>query len=377
MRRSVLLVHATDAWYGSDRALLSLAIELRARGLEPTVAMALVDPQSPPGPLRRRLEDSGFEVLVAPGGLLDRAALRTPGSTAVSGARAMVRLAREARRRGSILVANTSLCAHLVVPARALGVPTVVWFREVPPMWWARLVNRQIHARAATLGVAIGREVLERSVPPSRRRRSLVVTDAVHAADPARAVTPEDAPRARIVVVGRLNPLREPHLALDVLDRLVSEGLDVELHFVGDADAGVHDAYVAGLRAGAARGRLAGRVVFRGFLEDPAPVIAGASVVLNPRAAEPLGHVMFEAFAHGTPFVGCAAGGPAEHVRSGANGLLVEPGSAPAMAAAVGRLLRDGAEARRLAAGGRAALASTRARVAAEHDRLVELLETL
>ena len=60
--------------------------------------------------------------------------------------------------------------------------------------------------------------------------------------------------------------------------------------------------------------------------------------------------VLFEAMAMGKPVVATRAAGTVDYVRDGENGLLVEPGDAPALALAIRRLLQDPALARRLAA---------------------------
>lgn len=60
--------------------------------------------------------------------------------------------------------------------------------------------------------------------------------------------------------------------------------------------------------------------------------------------------VLFEAMALGKPVVATRAVGTTDYVRDGANGLLVEPGDAAALADAIERLLRNPDLARRLAA---------------------------
>ena len=59
--------------------------------------------------------------------------------------------------------------------------------------------------------------------------------------------------------------------------------------------------------------------------------------------------VLFEAMAMGKPVVATRVAGTLDYLRDGENGLLVEPGDAPALAQAVNRLLGDPALAARLA----------------------------
>jgi glycosyltransferase involved in cell wall biosynthesis len=72
---------------------------------------------------------------------------------------------------------------------------------------------------------------------------------------------------------------------------------------------------------------------------------------------EPFGLVAVEAMAAGKPVIASRTGGLADIVRDGESGLLVPPGDAPALAAALERLLDDialrramGARARQIAA---------------------------
>lgn len=95
-------------------------------------------------------------------------------------------------------------------------------------------------------------------------------------------------------------------------------------------------------------------------LEETHAVMRRASVVVVPlRPAErSTGQVvLFEAMAMGKPVVATRCIGVVDYVRDGENGLLVAPGDAAALAAAIDRLLQDPALATRLAA---AALADCR-----------------
>jgi phosphatidylinositol alpha-1,6-mannosyltransferase len=68
---------------------------------------------------------------------------------------------------------------------------------------------------------------------------------------------------------------------------------------------------------------------------------------------EGFGIVFLEAMAHGKPVVGPAVGAPAEFIRSGEHGLLVDPTESSGVAGALIELLEDPARARRMGNAGR------------------------
>lgn len=99
---------------------------------------------------------------------------------------------------------------------------------------------------------------------------------------------------------------------------------------------------------------LADRIIFTGHCTQVASAIAACSVLVHASVIpEPFGRVMLEGMAAGTAVVCTRAGGPAEVVRDGENGLLVAPADAQEMAQAVMRLLEDGELRAALAAQGR------------------------
>jgi glycosyltransferase involved in cell wall biosynthesis len=75
---------------------------------------------------------------------------------------------------------------------------------------------------------------------------------------------------------------------------------------------------------------------------DVLGLLKSADAAILTSAWENFPHGVVEALAVGTPVIATRTGGVAEIVRDGENGLLVEPGDAPAFAAAVRRYLADG-----------------------------------
>jgi glycosyltransferase involved in cell wall biosynthesis len=96
-------------------------------------------------------------------------------------------------------------------------------------------------------------------------------------------------------------------------------------------------------------------VRFTGDQDRTAPFLAGADVVVHSsRTPEPFGLVVLEAMLAGRAVVAPAAGGPLEIVEPGVTGLLVPPGDASGLAAAILTLFRDPSLRLRMGAAGRA-----------------------
>ena len=122
------------------------------------------------------------------------------------------------------------------------------------------------------------------------------------------------------------------------------------LHLAGDE--GAEPRYGARVRARLTRPDLAGRVVRHGRLPRAAvaALYAAADVFVLPSLREPYGTVYGEAMAAGLPVVGWRAGNLPHLATDGAEGRIVEPGSVPALTAALAELAVDEDLRRRLGA---------------------------
>src|SRR5690606_575852 len=96
----------------------------------------------------------------------------------------------------------------------------------------------------------------------------------------------------------------------------------------------------AALDASIAAQGLAGRIELAGETEAAATRIAGATILVQPSLREALGTAVLEAMALGVPVIAPATGGLAELLADD-HGVLVPPGDAPALAAALESLLGD------------------------------------
>ena len=156
-------------------------------------------------------------------------------------------------------------------------------------------------------------------------------------------VEPEDEP-PHVLFAGRLSPEK------GVLDLLAAAN-GLPLVIVGDGPLRPQVPQALGFLSHEELGRRYGR----------------AAVVACPSRREGFGVVAAEAMAHGRPVVASAVGGLLDLVSHEETGLLVPPGDADALRAALDRLLGDPALRRRLGDAARA-----RARAELSWDRVIE-----
>ena len=128
---------------------------------------------------------------------------------------------------------------------------------------------------------------------------------------------------------------------------IAAEFPDVDFLVVGEGEER------AALEALARRLGLGARVVFTGLRHDVPRLLAAVDVLALTSLYEGFPNVLLEAMATGAVAVATDVGGCRELVTSGETGLLVPPRAPAAVAAAVGRVLRDPALARRLATAAR------------------------
>lgn len=147
-----------------------------------------------------------------------------------------------------------------------------------------------------------------------------------------------DAPL--VGIVGRLAPIKNHRLFLEAAAQ-IEPGAHVAI--VGDGELR------ADLEAQAAALGLADRAHFLGWRRDLPAIYSDldALVIASDNEGTPVS--LIEAMAAGAPVVSTAVGGAPDLIDDGRTGLLVPPGDAPTLAAAINRLLHDPAGARSLA----------------------------
>jgi glycosyltransferase involved in cell wall biosynthesis len=183
----------------------------------------------------------------------------------------------------------------------------------------------------------------------------------------AALATPDDAPL--VLTLARLHPNKGLDILLEALPELprvhvwiAGEGPERERLEDLARSLGIDD-----------------RLRFLGWRADAASLLASADLLVCPSRHEPLGNVVIEAWAAGTPVVALASDGPAGLIADGETGMLVplpgEPGGGTTgLARAIRQVAEDADLRARLAQAGRRAYEAefTEAAVVARYRRFFD-----
>lgn len=300
----------------------------------------------------------GAQVLFHGGGLPEN--LRRSPGVALLLPMALAALARAVfveARRADLLVSHWLLPSGLVAASASarLRVPHLAIAHSGDVTLSARLLPAPLRRRfARLLDIGAARVAFTHAGLHQRFERAFgPVRDAVVCPmgvdaplRPRRAGSTRTSAPLRVLFVGRLTPLKGAAVLLAALRELPS----AEVTLAGD---GTERAALEHTAAG-----LGGRVRLLGAVprEQVRRLYAEHDVLVVPSGVSALGrsegvpHVALEAQAHGVPVIASSVGGLPEAVDDGRTGLLVPPGSAPALATALARLHHDRALLERLAA---------------------------
>lgn len=300
--------------------------------------------------------------------------------------RAMAALRGSARRCDVVVVRGT----------RVLGVPGLVagaWANR--PVVLQPEVNGEMTGEVYTWGTALDRPLPRALVAGAVRARNRLLRDAaagvamsaliarefVAAGFPAERVRhiphgvdvrrfrPRDAAekaalRARlglpadatiVTYTGRLLRGKGLETLVDAFARL--DEARAHLLFVGSGDGQVLSVEPA-LRARVAEAGLAARVTFAGRVDAVEDWLGASDLFAFPSEFEALGLSLIEAAASGLACVGSRTGGIVDVIEDGRSGLLVRPGDAAALAAALRSLSAAPARRAEMGAAGRAIVES-------------------
>jgi glycosyltransferase involved in cell wall biosynthesis len=143
-----------------------------------------------------------------------------------------------------------------------------------------------------------------------------------------------------VVVVSRLARMKGLEQLIEAAAILKSRGTDARFLIVGETSPGERP-YLDELKRCAITHRVDDRVVFTGLRGDVPALLSAADVSVMPSLNEALSNVLLESMAAGVPTVATRVGGTPEALVDGRTGLLVPPGDAASLAAAIARLLAN------------------------------------
>jgi glycosyltransferase involved in cell wall biosynthesis len=186
-----------------------------------------------------------------------------------------------------------------------------------------------------------------------RPRRSQLVPSPVPDSVEAPPTRPrKDVDDLSVGVIGRVASWKGQHVFLDAFARAF-RGTAARGRIIGSPLFG-EEGYLDSLRQQADSLGVSAQIEFRGFREDVWAELSELDVVVHCSVIpEPFGQVVLEGMAAGVPVVAAGAGGPAEIVTSGVDGILTAPGDAHELAAVLRRLHDEPDLRARLAQGGR------------------------
>jgi glycosyltransferase involved in cell wall biosynthesis len=207
-------------------------------------------------------------------------------------------------------------------------------------------VSQDLDERCRRLGVPADRCLLIEN--------GIDVDQFVRRTPPAVAKQRLGLPPDRLIIgaVGRLSPEKGFDLLIRAADRLLGQGLDVELIIAGDgAQRSELEALITAL------GRHE-RIRLTGYCSDTLALYEALDVFALSSLREGLPNVLLEAMAMELPVVATRVAGVPNLVRHGENGLITRPGSVEGLVESLARLLRDVDLRERLSRAGRATVAA-------------------
>lgn len=320
-------------WGGAEVWILETALALRGRGHAVSVVA------QPGSELLRRCLRARVPAAAVP--------IRCDGAPWT-----IFRLARHFRRAHvTAIVANLSKdLKAAAVAGRLAGVPVILgnWESDFPlkdkayyRWYFAQLATGLLVASAATQRTVLGSapwldparvHLLPKGIDTDRFRPG-----------PPHAGPPTAGFLGQFIVRKGLREIMAAWAAVDAADHPRAP----RLHLAG---AGPLASELAAWRAGL---RHPDRVRIEGFVERPEAFLAGLDLLLMPSHAEGFGLAAAEAQAAGLPVIAAGTSSLPEIVTDGETGLLVPPGDAVALGAALRRLLDDPDLTRRLGTAGR------------------------
>ncbi len=178
---------------------------------------------------------------------------------------------------------------------------------------------------------------LRRWYAPFRSRFVQVYHSRLQAATPMAA---SDRRQPVILNVGHIAWRKGQAVLAEAFARIAGRYPEWKLQLAGEDG---HEGIAARIRDIARQNRLEDRILLLGERTDATELMRRAGIYVQPSFFEALGLALQEAMFLGCPVIGSRAGGIPELIEENRTGLLVEPGNATQLSAALETMLRDAA----------------------------------
>jgi glycosyltransferase involved in cell wall biosynthesis len=142
----------------------------------------------------------------------------------------------------------------------------------------------------------------------------------------------------KVGIIGCLVPWKGHGVFLDSC-KIVNDHITAEFFVAGDTPE-KDETYKNSLINHAANLGISGSIHFLGHCPNVAPIINYCDIIVHASTSpEPFGRVVIEGMSLGKPVIASDAGGPAEVIENGVDGILVPPGDSKTMAEAIIKLI--------------------------------------
>lgn len=145
--------------------------------------------------------------------------------------------------------------------------------------------------------------------------------------------------RHEVITVGRIDDNKNQRMLVDAFAMVSDKHPDWTLHIYGDGEGRMELVeHVVGLAPD-----ISDRILFHGVTDNVANIMAGRAIFVLPSKMEGMPNALIEAMVMGMACIStdCPCGGPAELIKDGVNGLLVQVTDVSTMADDLDNLMSD------------------------------------
>jgi len=373
-RPHVHYVHANNPDLGgADFCLCRMALEMRRRGWDVSVSLRL--------PTRIVSDYRAGGVPVLTGGFHRPQVSRgVPGLCRLPfdiAASLVHFLAKFRRLRPDLVHVNDLYDFAPAIAARLMGIPVVYHIRMIRERGAERRLFAWLIGWCAQISFSVSgavRSAYFDAAAPRSGHRAEVVPDWANDTLVAEGDAPLPADLAehprRVVMVGRLEHWKGQHVFVEAVSRIAKNHPDVGFYLIGGRVEGKGKQDYAD-QVIAATGTAG--VTWLGERNDVPAILRNADISVHASVRpDPFPGVVLESLLSGAAVIAADGGGVPEMIRDDMDGLLVPPGDAEGLAAAIDALLKDPDRCARLARSGR-----MRTLDLTDKARILELTETL